>query len=103
MRIPNAALRYFPPREQVRAEDRAIIENKIATAEADENTAQHRSAEEKAELRKKRNRRHVWVVEGDKLRAVEVVVGLSNNQYTELVSDGDLREGDKVVTGIQPK
>jgi len=102
LRIPNAALRYFPPRDLVRLEDRAIIENKIATVEADESTATRRSAEEKAELRRKRNRRHVWVVDGDKLRAVEVVVGLSNNQHTELVS-GDLQEGDKLVTGIQAK
>jgi HlyD family secretion protein len=102
LRIPNAALRFFPPREQVRPEDRAIIENKIAAIETDENSALHRSAEEKADLRKQRNRRHVWVVDGDLLRAVEVVVGLSNNQSSELVS-GELREGDKLVAGIQPR
>ena len=46
--------------------------------------------------------RHVWVVDGDYLRAIEVVVGLSSNQYTELVS-GDLNEHDKLVTGVQPR
>ena len=44
----------------------------------------------------------MWVRDGDSLRAVEVVIGLSNNQHTELVA-GDLREGELLVTGVQPK
>ena len=36
------------------------------------------------------------------LRAVEIVVGMSDSKYTELVS-GELTEGQKLVTGIQPK
>jgi HlyD family secretion protein len=102
LRIPNAALRFYPQREQVREDDRELLENKgPAAGEADEQ-ASYASAQEKAELRRKRNRRHVWVRDGDFLRAVEVVIGLSNNQHTELVS-GDLRDGDRLVTGVQPK
>jgi HlyD family secretion protein len=102
LRIPNAALRYYPQREHVRPEDRDILDNKTpTTGDADEG-ATTRSADDKAELRRQRNRRHVWVVDGDLLRAIPVVVGLSSNQYTEVVS-GDLKESDKLVTGIMPK
>ena len=51
---------------------------------------------------RRRSRRHVWVVDGDFLRAVAVVTGLSDSQYTELES-GDLEDGQMLVTGIQPR
>jgi HlyD family secretion protein len=103
LRVPNAALRFYPQREQVRTEDRDILENKTPTAgETDEHTSGSASAMDKAELRRKRNRRHVWVRDGDLLRAVEVTVGISSNQYSEVVS-GELKEGDQVVTGVETK
>ncbi len=103
LRVPNAALRYYPQREHVRPEDRAILDNKGPSAgETEDGVTNSPSADDKAELRRKRNRRHVWVVEGNLLRAVPVVVGLSNNQYTEVVS-GELKDGEKLVTGLQPK
>ncbi|MFL5005175.1 MAG: hypothetical protein ACJ8DK_07535, partial [Microvirga sp.] len=61
-----------------------------------------KSADEKAELKRQRNRRHVWVLEGEFLRAVEVTTGLADGNNTELVS-GDLKVGQKLVTGIQPR
>jgi HlyD family secretion protein len=101
LRVPSAALRFYPQREQVRPEDRVLMENKAPEAKKDDdNSATSASAEEKAELRRNRNRRHVWVVDGDFLRAVPVVTGVSSNQYTEVVS-GDLHEGDKLVVGLQ--
>ena len=63
---------------------------------------QNLSAQDKAETRRRRNRRHVWMVEGDLLRAVEVVTGLSDSKQTEMIL-GDVHEGDKLVTGVQPK
>ena len=57
------------------------------------------SAEEKAEVRRKRNRRHVWRADGNQLRAVEITIGLVDSTYSELVS-GELRKGDQLVTGI---
>ena len=102
LRVPNAALRFYPQREQVRPEDRELLEAKAPTAgEADEKTA-NASAEDKAEARRQRNRRHVWVVDDMFLRAVEIYTGISNNSYTEVVS-GDLAEGQKLVTGLQVK
>jgi HlyD family secretion protein len=103
LRVPNAALRYYPQREHVRSEDHEILDNKgPAAGETEEGVDGTRPADDKAELRRKRHRRHVWVVDGDLLRAIPVVAGLSNNQYTEIVS-GAVKEGDKLVTGLQPK
>ena len=53
----------------------------------------------RAEAGRQRNRRHVWVVEGELLRAVEIVTGLSDDKYSELVS-GKLDDGQRVVTGL---
>jgi HlyD family secretion protein len=102
LRIPNAALRFFPQRDQVRPEDRKLLEGAIQNEEVDEQTIAARSAEEKAESRRRRNRRHVWMLDGELLRAVEVITGLSDSKNTELVS-GDLREGQKLVTGLAPR
>ena len=61
----------------------------------------HRSAEDQAALLEKENRRHVWVEDGQFLRAVPIVIGLTDLKCSELVS-GDLSEGDVLVTGIKP-
>ncbi len=107
LRIPNAALRYYPLREHVRPEDQKLLESGNSATARDPDDDQERieikkSAEETAELRQKRNRRHVWVVDGERLRAIEVTIGLADGNHTELVS-GELTEGQKLVTGIQPK
>jgi HlyD family secretion protein len=102
LRLPNAALRFYPEPEQVRPEDRDILENRLPTGTESETTRTTASAEDKAERRRRRNLRHVWLVEGDYLRAVEVKTGLSSTRHTEVVS-GELREGQKLVTGILPK
>ena len=86
--IPNAALRYYPDETLVRDGD---------------NSDQHKqSAMQQTESARKRSRRHVWVTDGNALRAFEVVTGINDNRYTELVS-GNLTEHEKLVTGIQPK
>jgi HlyD family secretion protein len=102
IRIPNAALRFYPDVKHVRKEDRKLLEGKDWEQESDQNDDAAMSAIEKAAARKKRNRRHVWVVDGEFLRAIEVETGLSDSKYSELVS-GDLKEGQKLVTGIEPK
>ena len=53
-------------------------------------------------MRKRRNKRHVWVLDGELLRAIPVVTGLNDSKFTELVS-GEVKDGMKLVTGIQPK
>jgi HlyD family secretion protein len=103
LKIPNSALRFFPLPQHVRSEDKPLLEGQAKETEADPGDVQETglSAEERAEARRTRKMRHVWVVDGFKLRAVEVVVGLSESRFTELVS-GDLKVGDKLVTGIEP-
>jgi HlyD family secretion protein len=102
LQVPNAALRFYPKPEQVRTEDRALLEGEdqptTENGEARAADAQ-RSAAERAEAGRTRNRRHVWVVDGDFLKAVEIVTGLSDSKYSEIVS-GTLKEGESVVTGL---
>ncbi len=96
LKIPNAALRFYPKLEYVRKEDRKLLDG------ADEETESgdlERSAEEEAKANRKRDRRHVWITENDLLKAVEVVTGLSDSRFTELVS-GALKQGQKLVTGV---
>ena len=105
LKIPNAALRFYPKTEQVRPEDRQLLEGVPAQEETSSGSdtaqeAEKTSAQQRADSKRKRNRRHVWVREDDYLlRAVEVVSGLSDNKSTELVS-GPLEEGQMLVTGI---
>jgi HlyD family secretion protein len=42
---------------------------------------------------------HVWVMENGKPKAVQVKIGISDGQYTEITGDG-VREGMVVLTGI---
>ncbi|NUQ65695.1 MAG: efflux RND transporter periplasmic adaptor subunit [Pirellulales bacterium] len=107
LKVPNAALRFYPKKEQVREQDRKLLEgtegNDRTRQEQDEGYSEiPRSAAQRAAANEKRNRRHVWVVDGERLRAIEIVVGLSDFRYTEAVS-GDIQAGRKLVTGIEEK
>lgn len=102
LRVPNAALRFYPQREHVREEDRKLLDG---AKEEDEQSAASEPAlpaDETVAENRKRNRRHVWVIDGDFLKAIEIVTGLSDHAHTELVS-GSLKEGQKLVTGLEPK
>jgi HlyD family secretion protein len=104
-KIPNAALRFYPKPEQVRPEDRDLLEGLAPQADKDKDkqtTEPTPSAREKAAANRTRNRRHVWVQEGEFLKAVAVTTGINDSKYTELVS-GDLPAGTKVITGIRTK
>ncbi len=103
LRIPNAALRFYPKPEHVHPDDRPILEGAVS-ADLDKDDAQtsrdNRSAAEKAEDGRQRARRHVWIVQENLLRAVPVTTGLSDYQFTELV-EGELKEGQKLVTRVE--
>jgi HlyD family secretion protein len=102
LRIPNAALRFYPQLQQVRPEDRHLLDNAQPEPKEEQDATQtKRSAMDVAESRQKRNHRHVWVVEGRFLRAVEVVTGISDHKFTQLVS-GELTDKQMLVTGAQP-
>jgi HlyD family secretion protein len=100
--IPNAALRFYPQREHVRPEDRHLLDGEEQPATvAPSGSTTNRSASEKAEARQSRHQRHVWVIEGDYLRALAVTTGISDYRYTQLAY-GDLSEGQQLVTGTRP-
>jgi HlyD family secretion protein len=97
LRVPAAALRFLPSAVQVRPEDRPLLEG---TASAPAEGARKSSATAKAEQVRKRQHRVIWVQDGPLLRAVPVTLGLIENQFAEVV-DGDLSEGQAVVTGLE--
>jgi HlyD family secretion protein len=100
VRVPNTALRFYPDTGQVRPEDRELLYGAVEDEESDAQLT-HRSAEERAEALRKEKTRHVWVEDGQFLRAIPVITGLTDLKYSELVS-GDLSPGDKLVVGIKP-
>jgi HlyD family secretion protein len=103
LRVPNAALRFFPKPEQVRPEDRPLLEGQdpeTSKTSDDSTTAPAPSAADKVAANRRRNHRHVWVLDEELLRAVAVVTGISDSSFTEIVS-GDLQPGNRVVKGIK--
>jgi len=104
LKVPNAALRFFPEAPSVRESDRKLLEGVSEDDKTTDNATsdQQISANERAEARRRRTHRHVWVEEGEFLKAVPVEMGLSDSRHTEVVS-GDLPEGQLLVTGIKPK
>jgi len=98
-KIPNAALRFYPEDlQQVRPQDRELLDGSRWSSSPDEDGEANRSAPEKAKSLRARNTRHVWVVDGEKLRAVEIVTGLVDSRFAELVK-GKLDPEDRLVTG----
>ena len=103
LKVPNAALRFFPESQYVREGDRKLLEGVSADDQEDNAPSQQQiSANERAEARRRRSQRHVWVEDGEFLKAIPVEMGLSDSRHTELTS-GDLKEGQLLVTGIKPK
>lgn len=99
LKIPNSALRFFPKAAQVHPDDHHVLERRDQqNAAADQKSLSTPSAVERQTSAVESHRRHVWVAEGTLLRAVEVHTGVSDNQFTELVS-GPLKEGRQLVVG----
>jgi HlyD family secretion protein len=102
LRIPNAALRFKPKADQVRPEDRSIVEKATAETESEAkgNTPSNKKIKDLPSKDKLPPKKYVWVVDGDLLAAVEVVLGLYDTNNTEVVS-GNLTEKQEVVTGLK--
>jgi HlyD family secretion protein len=104
IKIPNSALRFYPNPAHVRQADLQLVEGQQDRSDDQQATQsqQSTSAQERSELRRERNRRHVWIAENGQLRAVDVVTGISDSRFTEML-EGDLKPGDHLVTGqLQP-
>jgi HlyD family secretion protein len=105
VKITKTALRFYTTAKQVRTEDVPILEGRAEmNSDADQDnqpSMQGVSVGERNRIRKEREKRHVWVVDGDRLRAVVASTGMTDGQFTELLQ-GDLKPGDELVTGIKP-
>lgn len=102
LKVPNAALRFYPPKERVHPEDRYILDGVEDQKQTVADTARMMSADEKSEASKAKNDRFVWVSDGKFLRAKKVRSGVSDNRYTEL-TQGELTDGEELVVGEKPK
>jgi HlyD family secretion protein len=71
LRIPNASLRFKPI-------DAKVISEKTTDKQGMKGTK-------------------VWIMENDKLKPVNVTIGLSDGSYTE-ISAGELKAGQEIVT-----
>lgn len=96
LRVPTSAMRFVPPANLVRPEDRGLLEPVKSPKEGE----QKLSAGQRAAQAKTRNKRTVWVQEGEFLKAVPVTLGLSDGQFSELL-EGELTQGQKIVTGTE--
>ncbi len=98
LRVPNSALRFYPlNKSQVREQDREILDGEDEP-EDEEREDTHLTAEEKEAHKRKRAKRHVWVKDGEFLRAVPIQIGLVGWKHVELV-EGELKVGDELVIG----
>lgn len=98
LKVPNAALRFYPDKERVHPDDRKILEGEEEKRiEAEEQNPESSPARERIIANQNRSRRHVWYQDGEFLRAIEIVVGVSDHRFTEVVS-GALEEGKMLVT-----
>lgn len=103
LKVPNAALRFFPEPQYVRESDRKLLEGVGDDDKEDKQASQQQiSANERAKARRRRTQRHVWVEDGEFLKAVAVEMGLSDSRHTEVLS-GELKEDQSLVTGLKPK
>jgi HlyD family secretion protein len=101
IKIPNAALRFYPERTQVHPDDRTILDG-VSEERSDDNVASNQSASEKFTANQKRTERYVWYQDGDFLRAIKVHIGISDSRFTELL-DQTLEVDKELVIGEKPK
>lgn len=98
-RLPMSSIRYFPPPANVRPQDKHHLDGLPAPGDEETDSTKQLSASEKVEFARNRMKRIVWVEENGLLKAVPVVLGLSDNQNAEIL-EGDLNVGQTVVVGI---
>jgi HlyD family secretion protein len=102
LRVPNAALRFRPSPELLGGAAGAGAGGRGAGAPAQAAQAGARgpqggAAGAAAPREREPDRRTVWVLRGEQPQAVRVRTGVSDGTVTEII-EGDLREGDAVIT-----
>ncbi len=93
--IPNAAFRWKPSQvSQIVPEARAA--NGMAAAES--NGSDETAATASRHVAGKENLRRLWVPDGDFVRPLDVVVGITDGTKTE-INGANVKEGERVVIG----
>lgn len=106
LKIPNSALRYYPEKHLVRPADQNRLDLTLAAqpeSEEDPNAAtssQEQPVDNAVKAGQAATKRVLWVREGDLLKAIDITIGASDYQFTEVTS-GDLKAGDELVIGIE--
>ena len=90
LRIPTAALRFFPPRPGPPGGPDSTSRRSPSRGPNDEGEEKLVGRAEGRAGARPAASGVVWVVDGDRLRAVPVVIGLSDSKFAELVA-GDLK------------
>lgn len=108
--VPNAALRFKPPEDaplvkQAEKADKSSDKPGDKPAEKGSEKAGDKAMAgekgqggDKGRRRRDANAGNVYVLEGGKLKAVSVQLGITDNRSTE-VTGGELKPGDQVVVG----
>jgi HlyD family secretion protein len=96
--VPNAALRYTPRPELVVAAPAPAATSLTATAEAPEVHTADQANQAGQEPETKGEPRRVWVRQGAKVYAVDVLVGVTDGSRSEIL-EGDLKPGMELVLG----
>ncbi|MDG1875609.1 MAG: efflux RND transporter periplasmic adaptor subunit [Mariniblastus sp.] len=104
VRIPKAALWFYPPDKKFVHEDFHTILDGVQDdySAAEDEVQKETTSTERVEANRKAKKRHVWFVKDDLLHAIEVKTGLKDTRYAELV-DGELETGMQLVTGQKAK
>lgn len=98
--IANSALRFVPPEDMLPEEEKKDGKKSRGKRNKKDKDKKSDKSEEDPKKKKKSGRRgSVWVEGAKGLEKRNITVGLSNDSKT-LVLDGDLKEGEEVLTGI---
>lgn len=98
VKVPKAALSFYPEKkEYVHPDDHDKLSlTGRGTRKKDKDD------DDPVDEDQEGTRRHVWIKDGEMLRAVELWTGVSDMQYSEMLK-GDLKPGDEVVTEVVKK
>ncbi len=101
--VPNSALRFFPEKQWVRVEDQHLLgssDHSQSDKPATQSTATN--TQKVLGINPTRRQRHVWVLDGIQLKAIEVKTGLSDHRFTQVESTA-LAKDSQLVIGIDDK
>lgn len=100
VKIPKAAIRFLPTNKEhvVEADHKLLDVGSEKGSDSEDEDEDDEQDDEDDETKKKDKKRYVWVVENEKLKAIEITIGISDSRFYELV-EGDIEKGTELVTG----